>query len=285
MADEFHPIPPTPLQLPKLIWRLIQPVFDRYRVTFQRAFAPAQVQGPIIVCSLVSRRPGGKTGEVYKPRLRATTVSSDGNNIVEYWGRGFSCTYQFEVVSRTADEADAVVENLEEMLESITPELQRVGVQEWYFLDQSGPRLIETSREQLYAHNLTYQAIMDRVTRRTLPMIRSVDVQVGVSDRVEADIPVTRGSGIEDMILTSSGDPMPFITRVIYASDEQGLWTKYGGRDGTDIPLEARIYVPGVDFVLEFGADLRTTVLIWTDVGRRPSTGSVYYVTVGVLNT
>jgi hypothetical protein len=285
MADEFHPIPPTPLQLPKLIWRLIQPVFDRYRVTFQRAFAPAQAQGPIIVCSLVSRRPGGKTGEVYKPRLRATTVSSDGNNIVEYWGRGFSCTYQFEVVSRTADEADAVVENLEEMLESITPELQRVGVQEWYFLDQSGPRLIETSREQLYAHSLTYQAIMDRVTRRTLPMIRAVDIKVGVSERVEADIPVTRGSGREDVILASSGDPMPFITRVIYASDEQGLWAKYGGRDGTDIPLEARIYVPGVDFVPEFGADLRTTVLIWTDVGRRPSTGSVYYVTVGVLNT
>jgi hypothetical protein len=116
-------------------------------------------------------------------------------------------------------------------------------------------------------------------------MIRAVDIKVGVSERIEADIPVTRGSGIEDMILTSSGDPMPFITRVIYASDEQGLWTKYGGRDGTDIPLEARIYVPGVDFVPEFGADLRTTVLIWTDVGRRPSTGSVYYVTVGVLNT
>lgn len=285
MADEFHPIPPTPLQLPKVIWRLIQPVFDRYRVSFYRAFSPTQAQGPIIVCSLVSRRPGGKTGEVYKPRLRATTVSSDGNSIVEYWGRGFSCTYQFEVVSRNADEADTIAENLEDMLDAITADLQRMGVQEWYFLDQSGPRLIESSREQLYAHSLTYQAIMDRVNRRLLPMIRAVDVRVGVSDRIEADIAVTRGSGREDVIVSASGVPIPYITRVIYASDEQGLWERYGGRDGTDIPLEARIYVPGVDFVPEFREGLQSTVLIWTDVGRRPSTGSVYYVTVGVLNT
>jgi hypothetical protein len=284
MADQFHPIPPTPTELPKVIWRLIQPVFDRYGVTFQRAFAAAQAKGPMIICWLTSRTPGGKTGEVYKPRLRATTVSSDGNHIVEYWGRGFTCTYQFEVVSHIADEADRLADNLEEMLEVITPDLQRLGVQEWYFLDQSGPRIIESTREQLYVHSFTYQAIMDRVTRKVLPMIRSVDVKLGTLDRIIADVPITRGNGREDLLVDSSGNPIRNVLKVIYASDETGLWNKYGGIDGTDIPLEARIYVPGVDFVPDFRDGLQNTVLIWTDVGRSPATGSVYYVTLSVLN-
>lgn len=286
MPDSFYPIPPSPVDLPKVIWKMIQPVFDRYKVTFARAFSPAQAQAPMIVCWLVTRTPGGKTGEVYKPRLRAATVSGDGNHIVEYWGRGFTCTYRFEVVSRIADEADVIADQLENMLDMITPDLQRLGVQEWYFLDQSGPRLIETQREQLYAHSFTYQAILDRVVRRTLPMIRAVDVTLGLSERIVADIPVTRGSGVRDTIVDSSGKPIPHITKVIYASDEQKLWEKYGGRDGTDIPLEARIYVPGVDFVPEFADDLSQTVLLWSvDVGRRPTTGSVFYVTVSVMNT
>ena len=285
MPDQFHPIPPTPVELPKVIWRMIQPVFDRYGVIFERAFSPSQARSPMIVCWLVSRTAGGKTGEVFKPRLRATTVSSDGNSIVEYWGRGFTCTYRFEVVSRIADEADRLADNLETMLDHVTPELQRIGVQEWYFLDQSGPRLIEASREQLYAHTFTYQAIMDRVSRRVLPMIRAVDLAVGVTDRVVSDIAIVRGSGDQDLIVDANGDPIKNIVRVIYASDEQQLWQKYGGRDGTDIPLEARIYVPGIDFLPQFGDGLESTVLLWTDVGRRPSPGSVYYVTIGVLNT
>lgn len=285
MPDAFHPIPPTPVQLPRVIWKLIQPVFDRYRVSFERAFSPSQARAPVIVCSLLSRTPGGKTGEVYKPRLRATTVSSDGNNIVEYWGRGFTCTYRFDVVSHIPDEVDALIDNLEDMLETITPDLQRLGVQEWYFLDQSGPRLLEARGEQLYVQSLTYQAIMDRVTRRILPMIRAVQSAVGTLDRIEVDLPVVRGSGDRDVLLHPSGSPLKHVIQVIYASDETGLWEKYGGRDGTDIPLEARIYVPGVDFIPEFGEALERTVLIWTDVGRRPSPGSTYYVTVRVLNT
>lgn len=285
VPDQFHPIPPTPAQLPKVIWKIIQPVFDRHKVTFQRAFSISQAQAPLIICSLVSRTPGGKTGEVYKPRLRATTVSSDGNNIIEYWGRGFTCTYRFEVVSHIPDEADVLVDSLEDMLDNITPDLQRLGVQEWYFLDQSGPRIIEGRNEQLYAYSLTYQAIMDRVTRKVLPMIRAVRMKVGVSETVVPDIAVVRGSSDRDVILHSSGNPFKNIVRVIYASDETGLWTKYGGRDGTDIPLEARIYVPGVDFIPDFSEGLESTVLIWTDVGRRPSPGSTYYVTVSVLNT
>lgn len=284
MPDQFHPIPPTPTQLPKVIWRLVQPVFDRHKVTFQRAFSVSQAQAPLIVCSLVSRTPGGKTGEVYKPRLRATTVSSDGNSIVEYWGRGFTCTYRFEVVGRNPDEADMLIDNLEEMLDTVTPDLQRLGVQEWYFLDQSGPRIIEGRGEQLYAHSLTYQAIMDRVTRKILPMIRAVEWHAGVLDRVVTDIAVVRDTGDRDVILAPSGNPVKNIIKVIYASSEQKLWERYGGRDGTDIPLEARIYVPGVDFIPEFSDGLERTVLIWTDVGRRPSPGSTYYVTVSVLN-
>lgn len=285
VSDSFHPIPPTPNQLPGLIWKLVQPLLDRYKVTFERAFSPSAARAPVIVCSLVSRTPGGRTGEVYKPRLRASTVSSDGRYIVEYWGRGFTCTYRFDVVCRVPAEADAVMDALEEALETITPDLQSIGVQEWYFLEQSGPHLIESRGEQLYAHTVTYQAIMDRVMRRTLPMISAVETKVGVVERIEADIPVHRGDGNRDLIRRPDGSPKRNIVRVVYASDETALWEKYGGKDGTDIPLEARIYVPGVDFIPEFEDGLQSTVLIWTDIGRRPAPGSVYYVTVSVLNT
>lgn len=283
MSDSFHPIPPTPLALPKVIWKLIQPSLDRFKVSFHRAYAPSQVSGPSIVCWITSRTPGGKTGEVYKPRLRATTVSSDGDHIVEYYGRGFTCTYHFEVVARLIDECDRITEMLEDLLEAITPELQQLGVQEWYFLDASGPRILEVRGEQLYSNTLIYQAIMDRVHRRTLPMIRAVSTHVGIEEIV-SDIEVTHSGTARDVILLPSGKPYPNILRVLFASDTPEIWRKYGGCDGLDIPLEARIYVPGVDFVPEFDPSLQKTVLIWTDVGRRPTSGAVYYVTCGVLS-
>ncbi len=273
--EEFHPIPPSPTQLPKVIWRLIQPVFDTYRVTFRRGFGHAQYHSPSIVCYLSSRRPGGKTGEVYKPRLRASTVTTDGRSVLEYWGKGFTCTYHFDVVSSNPDEADTLLDNLEDMLDAIAPDLQRRGVHEWYMLEHTGPRLIEARGEQLYVHTLVYEAILDKVRRRVVPIISAVSVKVGQSGRIETDIEMTH-QGIKDEINRRN------IVKVIYASDVPRLWETWHGV-AEEIPLDTRIYVPGVDFVPEFAPDLSKTVLLWTDAGRRPTTGATYYVTCEVL--
>lgn len=283
MSSSFYKLPPTPMELKRVLWDLVSELVSSFGARFSPAYVKAPAEGAVVVINLVSRTPGGKTGEVYKPRFRAATVTADGDGVVEYYAQGVRCLYRVDVFSVHADECDRLTDALEEAFRVVVPQLQEMGIDEFYLTDEQGTSLVERTGEQVYRNSLEYSAIFERVFRIVRPAIRIIDVRSSVGLQVIQDIPLRRGaSGQVDKIVDIHGRVYRHVVSVLYGADVQGIHDKVVLDRLDEVPLEYGVYVPGVDFVPTPGEN-GETLLLWTDAGRRPAPGAVYYLTVRVL--
>lgn len=274
-------IPPTPLQLREKIWELLEPLLSHYDVTFSRAHPKAEVQKPTIVISVVNRTPGGKTKETFKPRLTNSTVTTDGDTIIQYFAQGFRITLRFDVYSTNAAECDAITDSLEDALHAIVPDIQGLGVQEFYFMDMHATNLIEATAAQLYNNSLVYAAILDRVYRRAVPMVTLIRLTADMGIKRLEDNPMVRStSGNMDLLVYPDGSPITSVYRVEFAADNEGT-VRTAVLRGMD-ELGFKIYVPGIDFVPYHDKETGRYFILWLDTGTSPPPGSTYYCTLSL---
>lgn len=282
-VDRFYKLPPTPIQLKRLLWDLVSELVSSYGARLVPAYTKSAAEGPSVVINLVSRVPGGKTGEMYKPRMRAATVSTDGESVIEYWAQGVRCVYQIDIFSPHPDECDELTDAMEEALRIVTPQLQRHGIDEFYMTNEHGTVLVERVGEQVYRNTLEYCAIFERVFKIRKPAIRLIRVESTVGFRLLVDVPLRRAeTGNVDRLVDVQGNVYRRVVSVLYGADVSGIQDKVVLDRLDEVPLEYGVYVPGVDFVPSVASD-GDPVLIWTDVGRRPQPGAVYYLTFRVL--
>ena len=282
---EFYKNPPTPLTLRDIIWELVLELLTEWGIQVRRSYSKQEVTETSVVIELTSRRPGGKTGETYKPRLRAVTVSSDGDRVIEYYAQGFVCTYRFDVFSTSSTEVSRVADSLEDAIRMITPDLQRLGVDEFYFFNQdTATMLIERTGEQLYQIGLVYQAVVERVFPQPKPAVKLISVEAGAGLTLYKDAVLSRTrNGEIDLIADSSGVPYRNIVSVLFASDVPGIYDKVDLARLDVVPLEYGIYVPQVDFV-PWRDESGRYYIIWIDNGRKPEPGKAYYLTFRALS-
>lgn len=283
-GEQLYRMPPTPMQMKRLLWDRISELLTSFNARFAPAFTKVPADGgPVVVVNLVTRTPGGKTGEVYKPRFRAATVSADGEHVIEYYAQGIRCIYRFDIFSLHADECDRLTDAVEEALRAVVPVLQQDGIDEFYLVNEDGTSLVERAGEQVYRNSLEYGAIFERVYRVTKPAIRLIDVEASVGSVLVQDIPIRHAeTGNIDRLIDTSGREYRNVVTVLYGSDVSGIHDKVVLDKLDEVPLEYGVYVPGVDFVPASDENGRT-VLIWTDSGRKPQPGAIYYLTIRVL--
>lgn len=279
-----YKLPPTPIQLKTLMWELISELVASYGARFVPAFTKVESSGPSVVINLVSRTPGGKTGETYKPRLRAATVTADGEHVVEYYAQGVRCLYRIDVLSVHPEECDQLTDAIEEALRIVVPQLQQYGVDEFYLVDEQGTSLVERSGEQAYRNTIEYAAILERVFRVVKPAIRLVEIQASTGATLLKDVPIRRSSsGNVDPFQDTSGRRYDQVASVLYGADVPGIHDQVVLDRLDEVPVEYGVYVPGVDFVPALDAQ-GAPVLVWSENGRRPAPGAVYYLTFRVLS-
>ena len=278
-----YKMPPTPLAMKRVIWDLISESVRAYNATLAPAYTKTPADGPVVTIRLAGRTPGGKTGEVYKPRLRAYTVSSDGSQVVEYYAQGVRCTYSIEVYSNHELECDELTDTIEETLRVAVPDMQmRYGIDEFFLSSQESTMMVEHRGEQVYRNTLTYSAVMERVYRMAKPAITLIEVGAATGTKLYKDVPV-RHTGQAYRLVETGGREYRDVVQVLFGADVQGIYDKVVLDRLDEVPLEYGVYVPGVDFV-PYPDEQQRCILLWTEHGRTPAIGSVFYLTFRSLD-
>jgi len=276
-------MPPTPLGMKRVLWDLIAEQVSAYNAVFAPAYTKTPAQGPVVTIRLVGRTPGGKTGEIYKPRLRAYTVSADGSQVVEYYAQGVRCTYSIEVYSSHERECDEITDIIEETLRVVVPDLQmRHGVDEFFLSNQEGTLLVERSGEQVYRNTLTYTAILERVYRMLKPAITLIEVSSATGTTLHKDVPV-KHTGSAYPLRNVDGREYRDVVQVLFGADVPGIYDRVVLDRLDEVPLEYGVYVPGVDFA-PYSDEEQRCILLWAENGRRPEEGAVFYLTFRSLD-
>lgn len=118
---------------------------------------------PKISYKVKSRKPKNEL----KPRVRQS-VEPNGKNgedrLGVVCGQKFSCTIQFNVFASVYKEAEAVMEEFEELIFSYTGFFKKNGVAELLFKEQVTDNFYERLRETLSVRNLIYYVEIEKLT-------------------------------------------------------------------------------------------------------------------------
>lgn len=144
-----------------------------------------KAQYPAITYRIKRRVLNGEFKDL-KPRHRSTIKHPymDGE-YVELYGQNFDLTVEFEIYSLSAEEADEMVMELEEFLQTYAGFFKRKGVQEILFESQGEDEVIEEQRINVAKRQLNYTIRFEKIIVRFLNEIQQIAVQANLQHEGE----------------------------------------------------------------------------------------------------
>lgn len=135
---------------------------------------------PLITYRLM-RRTINEAFKDMKPRYR-TTIRHPyrGGEYVELYGQIFDLLVEFCVYSQTAEEADELVVELEEFLQTYAGFFKRNGVQEITFEAQGEDEVVNSGRISIAKRRLQYTMRFEKIIVRYLNEIQQIAIQAEI---------------------------------------------------------------------------------------------------------
>ena len=122
-----------------------------------------------------------------KPRYRGTIAHPYLNGeYVELYGQTFDLKVEFEIYSLSSEQADELVIELEEFLQTYAGFFKRNGVQEITFHSQGEDEVVELQRVSVAKRKLIYTMRFEKIIVRFLNEIQQIAVQANLHN--EGDI-------------------------------------------------------------------------------------------------
>jgi len=248
----------TSRKIPELLNKLVpMSVLAETKADILQAYPEKPAEIPRIVWSIYHRVPGRAGHETLKPRYRRT-----GTNYLEF-GKWQTVFYQFDCFAQSPAAADRLMESLEDFLDEAMPAMETIGVETFVFDEETKDQTIPAIRGA-YVRTVRYKAVFTETRRVPVDRIQSMLLSLNMTNTLyHAEI--TRSS-------TSNSDT--FVPEVKFAAllaitDNSEVTT-----DTEEYP-----YIAGIDFIpYENSAD-GSIIIEWKSEGKKPSAGSIYYVT------
>ena len=221
---------------------------------------------PRICCSLVHRTPGIGAVEALKPRRRGEWTNDDGS-ITTLSAQWMTCIYQWDCYAEDSVEAERLVRLVDERLTDSVGLLISIGAKDFRFEEELKDHLLQVT-DGIECRSIRWRAELEKRSYETDPAIREILVRVLLDMGTDYEA-VTRGADatIPDLLTRK------FISRIWHVSAASP-----SGIARTDD------YVEGLDWVPAYDRKRNETRIWWTDVGKKPNPGDIYYVRYSYWN-
>lgn len=134
----------------------------------------------------ILKREINETFKDIKPRLRATIRHPYMNNeYIELYGQIFDLTVEFCVYSKSSEEADELVMEVEEFLQTYAGFFKKQGVQEILFNSQGEDEIEADGRVSVAKRKLTYIIRFEKIITRFLNEIEQIAIQANLLQQGE----------------------------------------------------------------------------------------------------
>ncbi|MEW6770013.1 MAG: hypothetical protein AB1330_01285 [Bacillota bacterium] len=132
-------------------------------------------QYPVIVCRLERRYPSEGVNEK-KPRLRTMLHDADNpSRSVRLMGQMFDHRVLFNIIAKSAEEADRLVDDFELFMETYKDDFVRMGVRLWF--EEQLADDVETSwRDPVVVRPLYYIVRLDRIRPEFVGRLNRIDL-------------------------------------------------------------------------------------------------------------
>lgn len=137
-------------------------------------------QYPVVVYRLMERRPAEGIVE-RKPRHRETVV--DPNNPGQYvllMGQMFDYFVQFNVMAKSNDEADDLLDKFETFILTYTPFFKENGVNQIWFERQLSDDVITSWRDPVFVRSVIYRLRMEKIVPVVVGQLSQVNIDVNL---------------------------------------------------------------------------------------------------------
>lgn len=246
-----------PMMLGQIVRR--DPTLSRIKWTAEYPTEPAEC--PVMVYTLLSRTPGLGGVETFKPRVRYSYTTSDGTR-VNVLGQWMTCIFRFDCCANTAQEADSILFQLENLIRNSVWEFQQLGVKEILFQEQLSDMLLPRDEKRIITRSMNWMVQLEYLDVRTTPSIKDIRLQVMLPKAEFVDTVVRGRSLLETDTLSQT-----YIMQILAVSDPHD--------DGV---AREQDYIEDVDFVVLYNPKTALTDIAWLEPGKRPAPGSTYYV-------
>lgn len=117
----------------------------------------------------------------YKPRLRTTIRHPhEPNEFIELYGQVFDVLVEFGVFSKSAEEADEMIMELEDFMHLYAGFFKQQGVQEIRFYEQGEDEILSENRYSIAKRTVQYIIRFEKITPRFLNQIQNLAIQANI---------------------------------------------------------------------------------------------------------
>lgn len=248
----------THVNLPHFIGELVrsEPAFDN--VKYVGAFPHDLAVCPCIQWERVSRVPGSQNIETLKPRHRET-IDVGGGALLDISSQWQTTVMQFNICATSSEEAEDLSSIFENFLDNNIGNLLENGISFFTFQEELKDYMLPKS-EGVHTRSLRYIARTEKLFFDSNHAIE--EIRLRVFENLEEDVnTITRGSTPYDTMEDL------FIGSIVAVTTESP----------SGIARDA-YYVLGLDYLIIKDPITHQTAIWWTDAGRHPSPGELYYV-------
>lgn len=256
--------PLTPYQLPLIIWDIVETHWSDRDVEFTENSPRSDVERPTIVWKIYRKVPGKDGVETLKARVRTSTKTEDGLNIVEQSAQWMTIIYQFDIFHTSNQEVNILTEEFEDLLFSSTPTIKKLGASEFIFDEQLEDREVGGFEKQdIYKRTLRYRCILERKFIRVAPTIQQIWISPATQSKLVSNESIVRSPNSNKDRISNT-----WVTTVRYAAVIQQINLEDVGT-----------YLQGVDFnIVKPSLYDGRSYIEWVSGMAHPSPNETYYI-------
>lgn len=142
-------------------------------------------QYPVVVYRLTDRRPAEGIAEK-RPRHRDTVVDPNSpDRYVLLMGQVFDYFVQFDVMAKSNDEADDLLDKFENFILTYTPFFKESGVNQIWFERQLPDDVITAWRDPVFVRSLVYRLRMEKIVPVVVGQLNQVSIDINLFEEKE----------------------------------------------------------------------------------------------------